>query len=482
MTHDDLRFYSYLFVRRLPLMTAIGAIVSAAGLAYVMTLPPVYQATGTILVKSPEITASLTPTVETAGPLARLQVMQQEMLTYDALLDLAKRHNLYPATSEPLSSDTIVSDVRDHISLSPVMFGGNESALGFSVSFSAGKPEVAARVANDLIQTMLKRDLNDRSARATVAVSFFQDEVTRLSKDLAAIEARVQAYKTQHLQALPDTLEFRRLLQINLRDRLLVLEREQSSLQSRRASYLQYYRGTDPLAPGANLPPEERQLEELKQALASQRLQFSEDSLAIQSLKSQIAAAQAKIGSVPTDIPVITDTSTRDMQLAEMDARLDAITQERESLQRNDADLTTSIEATPANEAALSALEREYEDARTLYTAAAARLADASTGEQIESGLNGERLILMEAARAPEKPTGPKRLPMALAVAAAAIGAALGSALLLELLNRKVRRAADVEKALGIEVLASIPSIPVRPPLRFKLPSWPLHWIGTVRS
>ncbi|MET0439568.1 MAG: hypothetical protein ABW043_18925 [Devosia sp.] len=480
MTHDDLRFYSYVFVKRLPLMTAIAAVIGVGGLAYMLSLSPVYEATGTILVKSPDISATLAPSTESIGPLARLQVMQQELLTYDALLALAQRHNLYPATGDAvISSDSIVDDLRERIALSPVLFGGNENALGFSVTFHDTQPQVAARVANDLVQTILDRDLGGRATRATETVSFFQDEVAQRGKNLAEIEGRVQAYKTAHLQALPDTLEFRRLLQMNLRDRLLVLEQEQSSLQSRRANYLQFYRGTDPLS--SNLPPEQRQLQELKQALANQRMLFSEDSLAIQSLKSQIAAAEAKLGAMPIDGLDVEDTSTRDMQLAEMDARLEAIARERESLLANDAELTSSIAATPANEAALSALEREYDDTKTLYTAAAARLADASTSEQIESGLKGERLVLMEAARAPEKPSGPKRLPLALGIAAAALGAAFGTTFLLELFNRKVQRAADVEKALGIEVLASIPSIPVRPPIRFKLPSLPLHWTGTVR-
>ncbi|SFV27690.1 Uncharacterized protein involved in exopolysaccharide biosynthesis [Devosia crocina] len=478
MTHDDLRFYSYLFVRRLPLMTAVGALISAAGLYYVFTLPPVYESAGTILVKSPEISASLLPSGNGDGTLARLQVLQQELLTYDALLDLAGRHDLVPH-SGVVSTDKIVSDMRNQISLSPVFFGGNEGALGFSVSFSASEPALAAAVANDLIETILNRDLDERATRASVPVSFFQDEVAKRRADLAAIEGRLQAYKTEHLQALPDTLEFRRLLQINLRDRLLVLEREQSALQSRRSNYLALQRA-GALGPGVNLPPEQSQLRDLRQALASQRTIFSEDSQTIQSLKAQIAAAQSELETAAKASDDRTEPRPEDMQLAEMDARLDAIAQERESLQRHDEDLSTSIAATPANEAALSAIEREYDDARTLYTTAATRLADAATGEQIESELKGERLVLMEAARVPQRPSGPRRFLLALGVAAAALVGALASAAIPELLNRRVRRAADIEKAFGIEVIASIPNIPVRPPLRLKLPH--LRPLPTVQS
>src|SRR5690606_39401497 len=176
-----------------------------AGLAYVLSLPSSYEATGTILVKSPEILATLAPTTESIGALARLQVMQQELLTYDALLALAKQHNLYQ-DAEVLSSDSLVADLRDRIAFSPVIFGGNANAVGFSVSYTAEEPELAAKVTNDLIQAILQRDLNERASRAAVAVSFFEGEVAKLGEDLTAIEGRVQAYKTEHLEALPDTL------------------------------------------------------------------------------------------------------------------------------------------------------------------------------------------------------------------------------------------------------------------------------------
>lgn len=480
MNQDDVRFYSYLFVRRLPIMTAVGALIAAGGLAYILSLPPVYEATATILVKSPEIPTAAPPGTETVGALTRLQVIQQELLTYDALLALADRHKLYLEGNE-LSSDRIVADLRDRIALGPVLFGGENSALGFSVSFSAAKPALAAEVTNDLVRTILDRDVDERASGASETVSFFQNEVDKLAQDLAAIETRVQIYKTQHLQALPDTLEFRRMLQINLRDRMLVLEREQSSLQSRRANYVQFYRRTDGLAPGSEQSSEQRRLDDLKQALASQSMLFSADSPAIQSLKSQIAAAEASARPRPVEAAPSDEVSSEDPQLAEMDARLAAIALERESMQRSDNELTSSIAATPANEAALSGLEREHEYTRTLYTAAAARLADASTDEQIERELKGERLVLMEPARAPERPSGPKRFPIALAVAAAALAGALAAAILPELLNRKVRRATDIEKALNIEVLACIPNIPVRPPISLKLPTIKFRRIGMAQ-
>ena len=484
MTGADLRFYFYLFLRRVPLMAIIGTVISAAGLVWVISLPPVYRSTGTILVESAQISPKLAPVSETVGPAARLQVIMQEILTYDALLLLAKRQNIYPA-GDQLSPANVVADLRGRIQLEPVFFGGNEDALGFSVSFDAEAPETAARIANELISIILERDASAQSSRASATLSFFQEEVDRLGINVAAVEQRLKDYKTQHLQALPDTLEFRRMLQINLRDRLLVLEREQSSLRSRRAGYVEYYRQTGRTDTTGAQSPEQARLAQLDAALANQRMIFTEDSAAISALKQQIASLEARVAIEDANQPNNAEASPLDLQLAEMDDRLNAIAMERESIERNDAELTASIAATPANEAGLSALQREYADTQNLYNAAAARLAEAATSEQIELRLQGERLTLMEPARPAERPMGPQRTRLAIMVGAAALVVALAVALGLELLNRTVRRGIDIERALGIEVLAAIPLLPFRAPVRFRLPRWLTGnglWMRPLRS
>ena len=461
MTGADLRFYLYLFLRRLPLMIIVGALVAGVGLGITLTLPPVYQATSTIRVESPLISAPAI-SVESVGAPARLQVIHQELMTHASLLALAERHGLNRGATV-LSPESIVADLRGRIQFNPVSFGGNQDALGFSISFEAETAELAADVANDLVSMILKRDLADRSARTTATLSFFEEEVARLTRDVAGVEARLLAYKTQHLQALPDTLEFRRLLQINTRDRLLVLAREESSLRSRRASYVEFHGAAGNLEDGAARTPEQHQLLELRLAFQSQRLMFAPESPVLAILEAQIAQAENRLVSdagagtaADAAVPIL------DAQLAEMEDRLGAIAVERASLERADVELTASIAATPANEAALNALEREYLNIQGLYNAAVARLAEASTGEQIATRSQGERLMLVERALPPEKPVGPRRMRMALTSLALGVAAGLLAAVAFELLTWRVRRPIEVERKLGIEVIAAIPYIPKR--------------------
>lgn len=467
MTGADLRFYFHLLIRWLPLMSVTGGVVAALGLWYVLSLPPVYEASGTILVELPQIPAKLAPVPDSVGALTRLQVIQQELLTHNALLDLAKRQGIYPASETPTPA-TIVRDLRDRIRLEPVTFNGSQEALGFTVSFTADNPELAARVANDLIATILQRDADSRVESADATLSFFDGEVDRLAGKVAQIETRLKDFKTRNLDALPDTMAFRRTLQINLRDRLLVLDTEQSSLQSRRAGYIAFYRQTGAIDNTPAQTPEQAQLADLKRTLATQRTLFADDSPTIAALEQQINVVQAALHAGGDVAQTGDKVSPLDMQLADIDDRLRSIAVERDALQRNDAQLTTSIAATPGVEAALNSLDREHDNAQTLYNAAVARRAEALASQQVESRLKGDRLTLMESALPPERPIGPKRLQYALGVLAVALLAGL-SVLGLEFLKPGVRRAAEIEQKLGLEVLAVVPQLPNRRPRRFSL-------------
>jgi uncharacterized protein involved in exopolysaccharide biosynthesis len=455
MTGADLRFYLHMLVRWLPLMTITGGAVAVLGVSYVVTMPSVYEASGTILVELPQIPAKLAPVPDSVGALARLQVIQQQLLTHDALVDLAKRQQIYPPDDTPTPA-TMAQNLRDRIRVEPFTFSGSQEALGFTVSFRANDPDLAARVANELIHTILKRDLDSRLASAAAALTFFDEEVERLATKVADLDTALRDFKTENLDALPETMVFRRTLQMNLRDRLLVLESEQSSLQNRRAGYIEFYRQTGTVEAAPVQTPAQEQLAELKRTRTNQLMLFAADSPTIAALDRQIAAVQAELDAGASIGPTGEAASPLDLQLADIDERLHAIALERERLQSGDAELTASIAATPGVEAALNSLERDHENAQTLYNAAVARRAEALARHQVEAGLKGDRLILMESALPPEKPVGPKRMQFALGAVAAGVLAAL-AVFGVALLKSGVQRAADIEQKLGIEVLADIP-------------------------
>jgi polysaccharide chain length determinant protein (PEP-CTERM system associated) len=467
MNSSDVRFYLATFLERLPIFLAVAFIVASCGVALAYWLPPLYRATAKILVESPQIPTDLARSTVPENAVAQLQIVQQEMLTRDALLSLANRFPIY-ADRHDFSDADIVEDMHARIRIDPLLMdasGNGSGATAFSVSFDAGDASVAADVANSLVTTILDRDAANRASRAADTLMFFTREVDRLGHALKGIETEILAFKNSNLDALPDSLDFRRSLQSNMQERLLMLEREESSLKNRRSTLVQLFRNTGRVLDGGAQTPKGRLLENLNAALASQSTIFAEDSPTIQALRARISSVA---GDLETTKPNADAAATKlppselDIQLADIDDRLTTIASEKESISQTAATTDASIQATPENETTLNALERGYQNTQSQYNAAVARLAEASTGEQIESRLKGQRLSLIEAATPPPRPFSPKRPLIAGFGALAGIGLGAAIVVLMELLNRKVRRPIEIERALGIEPLATIPFIRVK--------------------
>ena len=192
--------------------------------------------------------------------------------------------------------------------------------------------------------------------------------------------------------------------------------------------------------------------------LNSALLVYSETNPRVTVLKARLEDLQSRLASQQGVDP------GQDPARAILDSQLTDITRRQESLDaeiaRAEAELTIlrdAIERTPGNAIQLEALERDYANTQAQYNAAVRNLAKAETGERIEVLSKGERITIIEQAVPPNRPDSPNR-PM-IAGGGLFAGTALAAAffVLAELLNRSIRRPAELTSGLGIQPLATIP-------------------------
>lgn len=472
----ELQYYWRIFRRHLPylfILTAIGAIV---GVAIALSLPPVYRSQATLIVESEQIPGELAATTVRTGEIEALQIIRQRILSREILLELANQQDLY-ADDQKLIADEKVKDLRNRITIDTVrtqVRRGERSATIVTVSFEDANSRVSAQTANEVVTLILQENVRMRTSVARQTLDFFTQEVERLEQELSQVSAQILNFQEQNLEALPDSLEFRRSQQNALQERILQLEREKSALQDRREQLITLFETTgqtsfnDRRAPSNTLSaqarPEEIQLAELRREYARLSATLSETNPRMTLLKSQIAAAESAVAALPPITAIPEDGSERslemslfDIQIADIDAQIGYIEDQRVAAENRMKEIARTIEATPGNTVTLAAMERDYQNLQEQYNQAVANKARAETGSMIESLSRGQRITVVEQAVPPERPTSPNR-PV-IAISGLMGGMFLGLLLLAlrELMNKSVRRPQDLQAGLQINAFATIP-------------------------
>lgn len=469
----DLRFYRSLLVRRLPLIILSAMVVFGLALVAANVMSEKYKAVAKVLVEAPQIPSELARSSVAIGAIEEMQILQQAIITRENLLDLAQRYGLYAGSEVKPADEDIVADLRSRISFEELIQDSSVRSQGTTivqVSVTGRDPQLAARITNEVARMLVAKNQQQRTDRAGNTLQFFNQEVARLGTELSRVEADILKFKTDNKDTLPDSIEFRRTQQNSLQERIVALEREEAELRSRRSGLIATYTNTGRLSDALPLTPEQQMLADLNRALVEQLSIFSDNSPSVASLKSRITALQSRVLERQPRQAELRDKAQRDateqasfgldLQLSDIDERLKAIDAERVEATKRIDQLTRSIAATPASETVLNALERNRANIQTQYNAAIARRADASTGEQIEMRSEGGRLTLIEEALPPRDPANlQKARVVRLMGAPAGLAFGIGLVILLEILNRKVRRPADIERLLQVQPLAVIPEI-----------------------
>ncbi len=459
MDPDTLRYWISVGFRRLPILIASMMVCAFAGFALISVLPPVYRAAATIVLEPPQIAPDLARPTVPSDTLTQVAAIQGEILERDSLLALADSFNIYE-DHRPESDADIVEDLRKRIRIEFIEVGATHDADGaatISVAFDNSSPATAVAVVSDLVSFILDENVKRRADRAGDTLAFFVKEVASLGNALSKAESDILRFKNENLSALPDSLDFRYMQRSSAQERLVQLEREEAGLRSRRETLLTTGRPADP----ATWSARDQELFELRRLLEQRLAVFAPTSPSVVDVKDRIAALERPR---PSETPVAGDDGDGrpgelGIQLAEIDGRLEFIEREKADIAETLAELQASIGDTPGTETELNRLMRVYESTRASYLAAVQRRAEASVGAQIETRLKGERLTLLEAPVLPEKPIRPQRLKIVLASIAGGIGLGCGIIALLELLDGRVRRPAQLVHRLAMEPVATIPYI-----------------------
>jgi uncharacterized protein involved in exopolysaccharide biosynthesis len=230
--------------------------------------------------------------------------------------------------------------------------------------------------------------------------------------------ARVVATGTsRQVEATRETLEFFRSEEARLTDEIITLEEEI-------AQFKQTY------------------ADALPAAIASQRVQLT-------TLAETDLAIERQI------IELRSNARTRTSN----DDEIALLERQREVVRNRISEIEARIATAPQVEQELSVLTRGLTLLQDEFSVVTRRRAEAETSNTLQANQQTERFEVLETALVPEFPVSRSRKKTAAMGGVASLIVGIGAALLLELRNPAIRTAMQLERALGVQAVVSIPRV-----------------------
>jgi polysaccharide chain length determinant protein (PEP-CTERM system associated) len=446
-------------------------------------LPKMYRSSTLIVVENQRVPENYVKGVLTNAPQDRLATIQQLVLSRSILGRVIEEFKLYEA-GQDLS--VVLEQMRKRVAITTT----REHA--FMLSFSHESPLTAQRVTARLAELFIEQNLKTREQMIGEASEFLESELNAAQKELDIKEKAISEFKLTHMGELPSQMEANLRALDRLQAEMTATQESISRLNDRLGQVdkaIKEYEageGTGFLNPVAGVqPPLARavdlraaRIKELERNLADLSASYKDTYPDIIHLKQEIAKLKAlpieedgdkHVREEPTangkaiEKPIekkSLDPYHREMlrQRAEIKAELQSLKDRHERIGREIRQYEGRVERTPMREQQLASLMRDYDNMQRNYQALLDRRLNARMAANLEKRQKGEQFRIIDPAHLPSFPESPDVLKIMMVSLVAGCGLGFGAAIMLETMRNGFRHGEEVERLLGIPVLAEIPS------------------------
>ncbi|RIL04875.1 MAG: hypothetical protein DCC71_12450 [Proteobacteria bacterium] len=472
-----------IFRRRIRLVAAVAGATILAAIFIAAILRDEYTVYATLLVEPQSISRKLVETgVQEQDVMNRLHLMTMQILSRARLSKVIDDLKLYPEESEKKTREEVINMMRGRINVEPVLPEMPDPEMKrrmdievntFRLFFRHENAGVASAVANRLANDFIDEHIKERVQSSGDTADFIESELQRLSSRLRELEAQIAQVKAQNSGSLPeDVVTNQRQIERSF-DALAMASQRLAEAQSDQAFYSQQatVARESGLAGGPQtsqvLSPTQR-LQQLENVLGELRGRgFTDKHPDVVAAVAEMEQVRARVERGEAEeqeqeqqaapASVAEQQARNEAQRAGL--RVEGAQREVERLQKEMDAAQARLANTPRVAEQLDALEREYAQLGESFNEFSAKRLEAAVAANMERRQKGEQFRVLEPAYAPPDPTSPNR-PLILALGIMlGVGAGAGIALLLEAADSSYHQARQLQQALRIPVLTSIPAI-----------------------
>lgn len=452
------------------------------GMYFAFTMPKIFQANTLILVEPQRVPTSYVQSVVTMDISSRLRTISEQVMSRTNIERIIETYKMFagPEYQKMFLEDKIES-VRKRISVDV------RRSSTFSISFKGKDPEKVKNVANALATYFIDENLKVREAQAVGTSVFLDDELKTMRTRLEESERKLMAYRQKYMGELPDQLDANLNVLTRYSEQLIenqkalreakgmlaALEKQVSEAQNAQTA-------TPGFDPSSFLDFDDDDAEgdaevgRLKEKLATLKTRYTdrhpdvlrlagmikklEDEM-IAATKAAEEAAGPEPESTELELPPVDYMALQRSQLEDSRRQIKVMELEILELEKKIDIYQKRVENTPKREEELLSIKRDYDNIKGIYESLLNRRLEAEISVNMEKKQKGEQFRIIDPARFPEKPISPNLQRLLLMTIAMGLGLGGGIVVLLEYLDTSYRNKEDIESALGIPLLAAVPSI-----------------------
>lgn len=441
--------FAILFARRRIIIgTAIASVVLAV--AVLNLKPKIYQATTDLIVDSrgwDPISGQSQPTRLNASYLTtQADIVRSRNVANRVVENLNLTRSPEIAKFVTLSGDAAVDRrrVAGFLAQGLEVTPKRDSNM-LAISFRSSDPELAAKLANGFAQAYIHTNLELRTEPARQTTEWYNEQIAQLRVELVAKQDALSTYQEKHsILASSDRLDLESTKLAELSSLLIAAQNERFASKSRSDQIANTKRGQletraldNPQVQkvAADLTQAQARVSELANQVGENHPQYRQAVSEVESLRRQMNRLQELIsGNLQSSVELSKALETQ--LTAELAAQKDLVLQ----LSRH------------RNELAL--LKQEVDNAQAAYDAALARTAQT----RLESQISATDIATLNQAVPPSRPAIPGLATALFLATVAGILLGMGISLCLEWLDQRIRHHHDLERGLGLTILANIPA------------------------
>jgi polysaccharide chain length determinant protein (PEP-CTERM system associated) len=480
MAQRELTPADYLAILRRHWILILVCTMVGGPLAYGVSrvLPLKYKSQTLVLVEQQSVPTEIVKAIDTTDISQRLSSMQQQILSRSRLEPIIRQYSLYSSDVNKVSMEQLVGRLQKAIEVTPVapMTETHSNQLpGFTVAVTLDNPRMAQEVCTAVTSMFIEENLKSRQQHSEETTQFLSQQLVDAKAALDDQDAKLAAFKSRYIGALPDEEQTNLNLLTGLTSQLdaatQALARAQQDKSFAESMLSQQVGAWQASQTGHNPATLEQQLTALQTQLASLEARYTDDYPDVIKTKADVSALQRKMAEVDGQngsqgSSKETKNAVEPPQIQQLRAQVHNYDQviaekskEQEGIKKQIGLYQSRIQSSPGVEQQYKEVTRGYQTALDSYNDLLRKRQEASMASQMERDQQGEQFRVLDPANLPGAPSFPNRPLFALGGFGSGLGLGLGIAFLMELKDSSFKTERDVEVALQLPVLALIPAI-----------------------